>query len=277
MTWALQYAEHWPVSSGPPGSIVMNNSAVYAANVAIDDVLIVYATGVMEANSPTVGNSITVATPSGMTPIGSPARGALYNADDTAWYYGFHYAFWTWVTSIPTSITVSRSPTASSHRCGWMNFRNPSAIPRIYGDYHGYQGTPSGTFTGPSMEAADSSSTAIEMVVRFDVGTPIVAPTASAGFVGTSLGTGGKNDFLGGWVGHRNPLGFPGMQATPTFGMSPPGTNRWLSKSWFLGSGPEDHYWDLCINGADTGPSANSHIPVILTPSAPYPDPCGIC
>lgn len=276
MTWALQYAEHWPaVNSAISGSIVMNNSAVYAANVAIDDVLIVYATGVA------AGNSITVATPSGMTPIGSPARGALYDVGGGVWYYGFHYAFWTWVTSIPTSITVSRSPTASSaHRCGWMNFRNPSVIPRIYGDYHGYQGTPSGTFTGPSMEAADSSSTAIEMVVRFDAGTPIVAPTASAGFVGTSLGTGGGtggvNDFFGGWVGHRNPLGFPGMQATPTFGMSPPGTNRWLSKSWFLGSDPEDHYWDLCINGADTGPSANSHIPVIL-PSAPYPDPCGIC
>lgn len=45
MTWALQYAEHWPGSSATSGSIVMNNSAVYAANVAIDDVLIVYATG----------------------------------------------------------------------------------------------------------------------------------------------------------------------------------------------------------------------------------------
>lgn len=242
-------------------------------NVAIGDVVFLYAIGA----SASPGSTWNV--PAGFLPVGPYLRGTGYYPGTGAgeslmqvWYRE--------MTTVPASLAVTWSgPIAAFWNTGWFNYRPPSPSDMaIYTDSGGFRAWPGSA--APYTPASITIPTDANVHILVGKGPDPVSISVANGHTQlsqTNVTTNVTRMYV--WNGGKHEP-TAGAVTMPTLVNQPPSTAvaQWVHRAFAFGTPvPEEHYWELCTGGADTGTAGAASMTLPNGADIDYADPCEVC
>lgn len=259
--WTFQH--HVDVNATSTNTVTMTG---LTGNVAIGDVVFLY--GFQLSTVATATWNV----PAGFNPIGPYLRGPLYSGSPGD---GALQVWYREMTTVPASLAMTRVGGTGFHNVGWFNYRPPSpsdmAIYVDSGGYRGYGSASAAPYTPGSITVPTGANVHI-LIGKYPDPAALSVANGHAQFSQTNVTTmyvwnGGKYEPAAGAV------------TMPTLVNQAPSTAlaQWSHRAFAFGAPmPEEHYWELCSGGTDTGSIGASNL-TLPNGADPYFDPCGVC